>query len=49
MTLQQLNTYPKDKVRALLGLTPAALAELLALVLPQLLRRRKKAQAERKD
>ena len=49
MTLQQLNTYPKDKVRALLGLTPAALGELLALVLPQLLRRRKKAQAERKD
>ncbi len=49
MTLQQLNTYPKDKVRALLGLTPAALGELLALVLPELLRRRKEAQAERKD
>lgn len=48
MTLDQLKTFPPDKVRALLGLTPAALAELFYAALPMLVARRKKAQAARK-
>jgi hypothetical protein len=44
MNLEHLNSYPAAKVRALFGLTVAALSELLAKVLPELLRRR---QAER--
>src|SRR5262249_55996088 len=44
MNLEHLSSYPADKVRALLGLTVAALSELLAKVLPELRHRR---QAER--
>ena len=36
MNLQQLQAFPKDRVRALLGLEPAALSQLLAAVLPEL-------------
>ena len=49
MTLQQLKTYPPDKVRALTGLSPGALAELLATVVPVLAARRREAQGARKD
>ena len=40
MDLQQLQRYPKDRVRALFGLEPAALGELLAAALPEMLARR---------
>ena len=40
MTLQQLHSFPKDRVRALFGLEPAALSALLAVVLPELIARR---------
>jgi DDE superfamily endonuclease/Helix-turn-helix of DDE superfamily endonuclease len=40
MNLEHLNSYPAEKVRALLGLTVAALSDLLAKMLPELLRRR---------
>jgi hypothetical protein len=36
MNLQQLHTFPKDRVRALFGLEPTALGQLLAAVLPEL-------------
>jgi len=49
MTLEQLKTFPPDKVRALLGVTPAALAELLYAALPVLVARRREAQAARKN
>jgi hypothetical protein len=44
MNLTQLATYPQDKVRALFGLTPTPLGELLAVALPELLRRRQQQQ-----
>ena len=44
MNLQQLRSFPKDRVRALLGLEPAALSLLLAAVLPELTARRLAAQ-----
>lgn len=40
MNLPQLQSLPKDRVRALFGLEPAALAHLLAVVLPELVARR---------
>ncbi len=40
MNLQQLRAFPKDRVRALLGLEPAALSQLLATTLPELVARR---------
>ena len=40
MNLQQLHSYPKDRVRALFGLEPAALGQLLATALPELMGRR---------
>lgn len=47
MNLSQLQTYSEDRVRALFGLTPIALGELLATVLPVLLRRRQQRQQDR--
>jgi hypothetical protein len=44
MNLTQLATYPDDKVRALFGLTPTPLGQLLAAALPELLRRREQQQ-----
>ena len=44
MNLQHLQSFPKDRVRALLGLEPAALSLLLAAVLPELTARRLAAQ-----
>ena len=44
MNLEHLSSYPAGKVRALFGLTVAALSELLVKMLPELLRQR---QAER--
>jgi len=49
MNLEHLNSYPAAKVRALLGLTVAALSELLAKVLPELLHRRQAARVRRLD
>ncbi len=49
MNLEHLNSYPAEKVRALLGLTVAALSELLAKVLPELLRRRQAERGRRLD
>jgi hypothetical protein len=49
MNLEHLNSYPAEKVRALFGLTVAALSELLAKVLPELLHRRQAAHARRPD
>jgi hypothetical protein len=40
MNLQQLQSFPKDRVRALFGLEPAVLSQLLAAVLPELVARR---------
>ena len=44
MNLAQLQAYPKDRVRALFGLEPAALGQLLAVALPPLLERRLQGQ-----
>jgi len=49
MNLEHLSSYPADKVRALLGLTVAALSELLAKVLPELLHRRQAERIRRPD
>jgi hypothetical protein len=49
LTLSQLLSLPKDRVRALFGLEPAALGELLATILPPLLERRRAEQAARPD
>jgi len=49
MNLTQLHRLPKDRVRALFGLEPAALGELLAAVLPTLLERRQAQQASKKN
>ena len=44
MDIQQLQAFPKDRVRALFGLEPAALSQLLAAVLPELVARRRAQQ-----
>lgn len=44
MNLSQLQGYSESRVRALFGLTPAALGELLAAVLPVLVERRRQRQ-----
>jgi len=44
MDLTQIQACPKDRVRALFGLEPAALGQLLAAALPALLERRLQAQ-----
>jgi len=49
MNLKALTTFPEDKVRALLGLTHAALAELLLVALPEIQRRREQQQAKKPD
>ncbi len=40
MNLQQLQAYPRDRVRALFGLEHAALGQLLAAALPEMMARR---------
>lgn len=47
MNLQTLQNYPKDRVRALFGLEHAALGQLLASALPELLARRTQEQQNR--
>lgn len=47
--LHRLNTAHPGRIRALFGLAPEALSELLAGVLPVLLERRRQAQASRPD
>jgi len=49
MNLQQLYSFPKDRVRALFGLEPAALSLLLAAVLPELVARRLAAQSAKHE
>lgn len=49
MNLAQLQTFPVARVRALVGLEPAALGELLTAVLPTLLERRLQRQKAKKD
>jgi hypothetical protein len=49
MNLEHLNSYPADKVRALFGVTVVALSELLAKVLPELVRRRQAERVQRPD
>jgi len=49
MNLTQLHSLPKDRVRALFGLEPAALGELLVAVLPALVEKRHAQQQARKD
>ena len=44
MNLTELTRYPKDKVRSLFGLTPAALGDLLGVALPEIDRRRREQQ-----
>ncbi len=48
MNLTQLQSLPKDRVRALFGLEPAALGQLLAAVLPTLMQRRHAQQEAKK-
>ena len=45
MNLNSLTTFPDDKVRALVGLPPSALGELFFAALPEMERRRQKAQS----
>jgi hypothetical protein len=47
MNLSNLQRFSKSRVRALFGLTPAALGELLVAVLPVLVQRRQQQQAKR--
>jgi hypothetical protein len=49
MNLSNLQRFSKSRVRALFGLTPAALGELLIAVLPVLVERRQQQQANRSD
>jgi hypothetical protein len=49
MKLTQLTTCPEDKVRALLGLTPAALGELLAAALPVIAQKRTQGQQSKQN
>lgn len=47
LNLTQINSFPKDRVRALFGLEPAALGQLLAAALPPLLERRQTRQHDK--
>jgi hypothetical protein len=47
MNLKSMTTFPEDKLRALLGLTHAALAELLLVALPEIQRRRQQEQTNK--
>lgn len=47
MNLKEMTRYPDDKIRALVGLTPAALGELLLAALPEIARRRQQEQADK--
>jgi len=47
MKLNAITTYPEDKLRALVGLTRPALADLLAVALPEIQRRRQQEQANK--
>lgn len=49
MDLKRIKALPESRVRALTGLTPPALAEVLFVVLPELVRRREHAKASRPD
>ena len=49
MNLTQLTTYPEDKVRALVGLTPTALGQLLGVALPEIAKRRAQQQHSQPD
>jgi hypothetical protein len=49
MNLSNLQRFSKSRVRALFGLTPAALGELLIAALPVLVERRQQQQANRPD
>ena len=49
MDLNRIKALPESRVRALTGLTPPALAELVFVVLPELVRRRHHAKASRPD
>lgn len=49
MNLAQIQSFPKDRVRALFGLEPAALGLLLAEALPALAQRRLAEQTAKKD
>lgn len=49
MNIEQVNSYPAKKVRALFGMTTEALSHLLATILPELIRRRQSEQANRPD
>jgi hypothetical protein len=49
MTSNQLTTYPHDKGRALVGLSPSAFSALLEAVVPALLSRRRAAQQAQRD
>lgn len=49
MNLTELTHYKKDKVRALFGLTPAALGDLLGVALPEIQRRRQQQQAHKQN
>src|ERR1700742_3985129 len=47
MNLTEITRYPEDKVRALFGLTHAALAALLAEALPEMDKRRRQSQKDK--
>jgi hypothetical protein len=49
MKLNAITTYPEDKLRALVGLTRAALADLLFVALPEIERRRQQEQANKQN
>ena len=49
MDLDRIKALPKSRVRALTGMTPPALAELVFVVLPELGRRRHQAKVSRPD
>jgi hypothetical protein len=49
MKLNAMTTYPEDKLRALVGLTRPALADLLFVALPEIQRRRQQEQANKQN
>ena len=49
MDLSRIKALPESRVRALTGLTPPALAELVFVMLPEVVRRRQHAKASRPD
>jgi len=49
MTIKQLNNLKPGRLRALTGMTVKALGELLATVLPELVRRREAAKRQRRE